>query len=63
MGSEPPAACGAPTGVIGGSSTVLCSAADSDDRAQPFRFDGAQRSDLIAISCGYSVDIGWVSFS
>lgn len=42
---------------------ALAMIADSDDRAQPFRFDGAQRSDLIAISCGHSVDMGWVSFS
>ena len=36
---------------------------NSDDRAQPFRFDGAPRSDLIAISCGHPVNLGWVVFS
>jgi len=30
--------------------------ADSDDRAQPFRHDGAQRSEMIAISGGHPVD-------
>jgi hypothetical protein len=37
--------------------------ADSDDRAQPFRHDGAQRSEMIAISGGHPVDINWVSVS
>jgi hypothetical protein len=37
--------------------------ADSDDRAQPFRHDGAQRSEMIAISGGHPVDRGWVSVS
>ncbi len=37
--------------------------ADSDDRAQPFRHDGAQRSEMIAIRGGHSVDIVWVSVS
>jgi hypothetical protein len=37
--------------------------ADSDDRAQPFRHDGAQRSEMIAISGGHPVDIDWVSVS
>ncbi len=37
--------------------------ADSDDRAQPFRHDGAQRSEMIAISSGYPVDMVWVSVS
>ena len=36
---------------------------NSNDRAQPFRFDGAQRSDLIAIGCGHPADLGWVVFS
>ena len=37
--------------------------ADSCDGAQPISYDGAQRSWIIAISCGHPVDIGWVSFS
>ncbi|KQN05100.1 hypothetical protein ASE82_18145 [Sphingomonas sp. Leaf230] len=37
--------------------------ADSDDRAQPFRHDGAQRSEMIAISGGYPVDMDLVSAS
>ncbi|MDQ2764645.1 MAG: PAS domain-containing protein [Pseudomonadota bacterium] len=37
--------------------------ADSDDRAQPFRHDGAQRSEMIAISGGHPVDLIWVSVS
>ena len=38
-------------------------AADSDDRAQPFRHDGAQRSEMIAISGGHPVDMDLVSVS
>ena len=37
--------------------------ADSDDRAQPFRDDGAQRSEMIAIRGGHPVDMVWVSVS
>ncbi|RYY15926.1 MAG: IS21 family transposase, partial [Alphaproteobacteria bacterium] len=37
--------------------------ADSDDRAQPFRHDGAQRSEMIAISGGHPVDMDLVSVS
>jgi hypothetical protein len=37
--------------------------ADSCDGAQPISYDGAQRSWIIAISCGHPVDMGWVSVS
>jgi hypothetical protein len=43
--------------------TIQASFADSDDRAQPFRHDGAQRSEMIAISSGHPVDMDWVSVS
>ena len=34
----------------------LIDGADSDDRAQPFRHDGAQRSEMIAVSGSHPVD-------
>jgi len=43
--------------------TALVMGADSDDRAQPFRHDAAQRSEMIAISSGHPVDMDWVSVS
>lgn len=40
-----------------------CTDADSDDRAQPFRHDGAQRSEMIAIRGGHPVNMVWMSVS
>lgn len=49
----------------GGGTPSACSSlmADSDDRAQPFRHDGAQRSEMIAISRGHPIDKYFVSVS
>ncbi len=35
--------------------------ADSDDRAQPFQYDGAQHSDMIAIRSEHSVEVKLVA--
>ncbi|MGI4801234.1 MAG: hypothetical protein ACRYG8_45870, partial [Janthinobacterium lividum] len=35
--------------------------ADYDDRAQPFRYDGAQHSDMIAIRSEHPVDVKLVA--
>ena len=43
--------------------SVLLNHADSDDRAQPFRHDGAQRSEMIAIRGGHPVNMVWMSVS
>ncbi|PTQ63015.1 hypothetical protein C8J45_1071 [Sphingomonas sp. PP-CE-3G-477] len=48
---------------VAGRASRVKGVADSCDGAQPISYDGAQRSWIIAISCGHPVDMGWVSVS